>query len=275
MPSTPQTLPPTAVVLPAAMALALAGLFVAAAANLQHLAWWCLPLCVLAIGWRLSVARHLRRLPGRAARLILVSLLTLTVIVNLRTLSGLAVWATLLVAMCTAKLLEARTPRDWYLLCGAALYLLLAACLDREQLWRLPIYVAGLWVLIGALHGLGSGGGAPPALELLRRAGRSLLLALPLALVLFVCFPRLPGAFWALPTEGQAVTGLGDEMSPGSISSLFESDEPAFRVRFDNALPPPEQRYWRGPVLHDFDGYTWRRRGGGFNGTPEMQYLGP
>ena len=23
---------------------------------------------------------------------------------------------------------------------------------------------------------------------------------------------------------------------------------------------PPAQRYWRGPVLHDFDGYTWRRR---------------
>jgi protein-glutamine gamma-glutamyltransferase len=275
MPATPKTLQPTAVVLPAAMALALAGLFVAAAANLQHLAWWCLPLCVVAIGWRLSVARHLRRLPGRAARLILVALLTLTVIVNLRTLSGLAVWATLLVAMCTAKLLEARTPRDWYLLCGAALYLLLAACLDREQLWRLPIYVAGLWLVIGALHGLGSGGGSPPALELLRRAGRSLLLALPLALVLFVCFPRLPGAFWALPTTEQAVTGLGDEMSPGSISSLFESDEPAFRARFDGAVPPPEQRYWRGPVLHDFDGYTWRRRTGGFNGAPELQYVGP
>jgi protein-glutamine gamma-glutamyltransferase len=275
MAATMRTSSPAAVVLPAAMALALAGLFVAAAANLQHLAWWCLPLCVLAIGWRLSVARHMRRLPGRAARLILVALLTLTVIVNLRTLSGLAVWATLLVAMCTAKLLEARTPRDWYLLCGAALYLLLAACLDREQLWRLPIYVAGLWLVIGALHGLGSGGGAPAALELLRRAGRSLLLALPLAMVLFVCFPRLPGAFWALPNTEQAVTGLGDEMSPGSISSLFESDEPAFRVRFDNALPPPEQRYWRGPVLHDFDGYTWRRRSGGFNGTPEMQYEGP
>ena len=48
-------------------------------------------------------------------------------------------------------------------------------------------------------------------------------------------------------------------MSPGSISQLIESDEPALRVRFDGPLPPPAERYWRGPVLHDFDGYTWRR----------------
>ena len=30
------------------------------------------------------------------------------------------------------------------------------------------------------------------------------------------------------------------------------------------AAPPPAQRYWRGPVLHDFDGYTWRRTRGFF-----------
>ena len=23
--------------------------------------------------------------------------------------------------------------------------------------------------------------------------------------------------------------------------------------------PPPQERYWRGPVMHDFDGHTWRR----------------
>ncbi|HMK84432.1 MAG TPA: DUF3488 and transglutaminase-like domain-containing protein, partial [Steroidobacteraceae bacterium] len=37
------------------------------------------------------------------------------------------------------------------------------------------------------------------------------------------------------------------------------SDEIAFRVRFTATTPPPHERYWRGPVLHDFDGHTWRR----------------
>jgi transglutaminase-like putative cysteine protease len=67
------------------------------------------------------------------------------------------------------------------------------------------------------------------------------------------------GAFWTLPQADAAVTGLSDTMSPGGISSLSESDDPAFRVRFEGAPPPPEERYWRGPVLHDFDGYTWTR----------------
>jgi transglutaminase-like putative cysteine protease len=90
-------------------------------------------------------------------------------------------------------------------------------------------------------------------------AARSLALALPLAFVLFLFFPRMVGAFWTLPQGDSAVTGLSDTMTPGAISSLSESDDPAFRVRFEGKPPPPEERYWRGPVLHEFDGYTWTR----------------
>jgi transglutaminase-like putative cysteine protease len=48
-------------------------------------------------------------------------------------------------------------------------------------------------------------------------------------------------------------------MTPGGISELSMSEDVAFRVRFEGAVPPLAQRYWRGPVLHEFDGYTWRR----------------
>jgi transglutaminase-like putative cysteine protease len=47
-------------------------------------------------------------------------------------------------------------------------------------------------------------------------------------------------------------------MSPGDISHLALSDEIAFRVRFLNAAPAEANRYWRGPLLNDFDGITWR-----------------
>ncbi|MGZ9928055.1 DUF3488 domain-containing protein, partial [Escherichia coli] len=36
-------------------------------------------------------------------------------------------------------------------------------------------------------------------------------------------------------------------------------DSPALRVQFTGKAPPPEQRYWRGPVMWDFDGRTWQR----------------
>jgi protein-glutamine gamma-glutamyltransferase len=54
------------------------------------------------------------------------------------------------------------------------------------------------------------------------------------------------------------VTGLSDTMSPGSIAHLITSYDIAFRVQFIGPAPPYPQRYWRGPVLHDFDGHTWR-----------------
>ena len=122
----------------------------------------------------------------------------------------------------------------------------------------------------------GLAGGAPLAgTTLLRESGRQLLYGVPLALVLFLFFPRLAGAFWTLPVEGNAITGLSDEMTPGEIARLVESDEPALRVRFAGALPPAPERYWRGPVLHDFDGATWRRRRSSAASSTVLEPRGP
>lgn len=241
-----------------ATALAVAALLITAAVNWHHLAWWCLPLLVLASAWHARAALRGHALPGRGARIGLALIITCGVLLSYRTLNGLTAGATLLAAMSAAKLFEARTFRDWHVLNGATLFLLLAACLDRQQLWRLPVYALCLWLSAGSLRGLG-GGGALPATTLLRESARQLLYAIPLAAILFLFFPRLPGAFWALPGDATAITGLSDEMTPGDIARLVESDEPALRVRFSGPLPPARERYWRGPVLHDFDGATWRR----------------
>lgn len=254
--------------------LALGGLMLAAIMNAHHTAWWCLPVLAAACAWHLRVTVHPARAPPRLLRIGIALLLTAGVLLSFRTLNGLEAGATLLTAMTAAKLLESRAIRDWYVILGAALFLLLASCLDRQQLWRLPFYALTLWLCAAALRGLDGGANQAPAL-LLRGAGRQLLLALPLGLVLFVFFPRLPGAFWALPSGDEAITGLSDEMSPGDIARLVESDEPALRARFTGAIPPVQQRYWRGPVLHDFDGHTWRRRRNDMAHTPELDYHGP
>ena len=87
---------------------------------------------------------------------------------------------------------------------------------------------------------------------------RLLALSVPLAAVMFLLFPRVPGPFWALPqVGGSGSTGLSDSMSPGSISKLVRSEAVAFRVSFFGEPPPPAARYWRGPVLERFDGRTW------------------
>ena len=56
---------------------------------------------------------------------------------------------------------------------------------------------------------------AMPMREAAASPAKMLLQALPLAVLLFLFFPRLPGQFWALPARSQAHSGLDDEMSPG------------------------------------------------------------
>jgi len=254
------------------VALALGTFGAAVLLNLQHAALWTVPVALLAAIWRARASWQTHRMPGRMTKFALVSLLTLAVIASFRTLNGVAAGATLLVCMGSAKLLELRARRDGYVMVATSLFLLLAACLDAQQLWRVPLYALEFLALAACLQALGRNSRTLRLAPLLRLTSRAALLALPLAVLMFLFFPRLPGAFWAIPEEGQAITGLGEEMSPGSISTLSESDDPALRVRFDGALPAPGERYWRGPVLHDFDGYTWRRGGAGFQRAEALAY---
>ncbi len=234
---------------------------------------WTALLALALILWRVVGARRGRWAPGLALRALLALALVVLVLVRFRTLNGLAAGTTLLILMAGLKLLETRTRRDTFVLVGTALFLLLAACLDRQDLGRVPLYALEAWVCCAALAVIGAQALAPRAA--LALAGRALLLAAPLAGLLFVFFPRLPGAFWAIPRDEQALTGLADSMTPGSILSLVTSYDTAFRVRFEAEAPPPPERYWRGPVLHSFDGHTWRRAPDAFQPRPGLRYLGP
>jgi transglutaminase-like putative cysteine protease len=267
--------PPALPVLPAATVWLLLGGFLGAALlNAHHTAPWCLPLALLALAWRARGLAVPLRLPPRYLRVGLALLVTFAVLVDFHTLNGVEAGSSLLVAMATLKLMETVRRRDWLIVVGAALFLLLAACLDGQALWRVPLYAAELWLLCAALYALGAGAHAPPTAALLRHSAVSLAVALPFAVLLFVLVPRLPGSFWVLPQRHEAYTGLGDEMSPGSISQLTQSGEPALRVRFDAAMPPAAERYWRGPVLHLFDGYTWRRQQVDVGRAPRLHYQG-
>ncbi|OUY08082.1 hypothetical protein CAP51_00210 [Acinetobacter populi] len=92
-----------------------------------------------------------------------------------------------------------------------------------------------------------------------KTVGKLLLIAMPIMVVLFLFFPRLP-PLWSMPTSNQqAKTGVSDEMSPGDIARLSQSSELAFRVIFPmpHSLPPKSQLYWRAMVLEDFNGLKW------------------
>ena len=135
-----------------AAVLPIAALSLAALVNAHHLAWWCLPLLALAMGWHSRAVLRGFPQPGRVARIGFALLVTAGVLLSYHTLNGLSAGATLLAAMTAAKLFEARSRRDWYVISGATLFLLLAACLDRQQLWRLPLYALSLWLIAASLR---------------------------------------------------------------------------------------------------------------------------
>lgn len=82
--------------------------------------------------------------------------------------------------------------------------------------------------------------------------------AIPIMVVGFLFFPRLP-PLWSIPNDQRGTaTGMTDEVEPGRVAELARDESPAFRVRFDGARPPRDQWYWRGTTLGQFDGRRWR-----------------
>lgn len=236
-----------------------AALVLALLPTASRLPFWITATFALAAAWRLLILRFGWRLPPGWLRLLLAVCAIGGVLLTFRTFNGLEPGGGLLVAMAAMKLLESRSRRDIQVLSLIGFFLVLTQLLYDQPIWSLPWMLAVVVAISLALM-QGVRGGAPlPWRTATALVLRMLAFAVPVALILFLLFPRVPGPFWALPSRGTAgQTGLDDEMSPGTISRLIQSDEVAFRVNFEGAMPLPAARYWRGPVLERFDGWTWR-----------------
>jgi protein-glutamine gamma-glutamyltransferase len=241
---------------------------------------WCVVIGIAAVVWRVLVSSGRvaapRRRPGmRFLFGAITAALVAAVALSFRTLNGLAAGTALLVVMGALKVLESRARRDDAILVGVALFLLLAAALAGQALWRAPLYLLAAWGAGTAIALIAHGDSMLTTRGAMRLSARALLMALPLAAASFAFFPRVAGHFWAIERMSSAVTGLSDEMTPGSIDRIANEYDPVFRARFEDRLPPRTALYWRGPVLNDFDGFTWRRvRGRVYHAEP-LQRLGP
>jgi transglutaminase-like putative cysteine protease len=240
----------------------LLALAAAIAAHVTSLPPWVTLLLVAAVAWRWTAYRRSWPLPPKWLRITIAMAAMLVVFASYRTLNGIEAGTAFLVLMAGVKLLETRVPRDLTVLVFIAYFLLYATLLRSQQLPAVPYLLVGVLLATGALMRVHAGTSGESVREVVKRTGVLMLQAAPLAIALFVLFPRLPGPFWGLQASHSARTGLNDEMTPGDVSDLSVSGDPAFRVRFDGPIPPPAQRYWRGPVLHEFDGRSWRRARG-------------
>ncbi|TBR14427.1 MAG: DUF3488 domain-containing protein [Lysobacter sp.] len=171
----------------------------------------------------------------------------------------------LLAAMVALKPSETTTLRDARSLVGFALFAPFSTFLLDQGPTSLLLGLVATVLALGALQRFAAlEGGVPPAplLVPVRQGLRLVLLGLPLAMAVFWLFPRIASPLWGVPERAKARPGLSDRMSPGDWVDLLSDDSVALRARFFGVTPPRTAMYWRGPVLWDFDGRTWRRPDG-------------
>ena len=228
---------------------------------------------------RLALAARGLDAPPRVLRLLIALPTIVLLFLHFRTFNGLAAGSALLSLIAGLKLLETRTRRDIYVITMIIYFLSLATLLEGESFWLLSYLIAVCWLTTSTLLRLTSTAQVDHDWRRsLRHAGRLLAQALPLALACWLFFPRFGGPLWQMPDSGiGATTGLSDSMSPGDITELVQSDEVAFRVRFrpGSQTPPQDERYWRGPVLHEFNGRTWTRTDLAPLTIPSLRVSGP
>jgi transglutaminase-like putative cysteine protease len=251
-------------------------LALALAAQIGSIPFWVLITCVAAGGIRLFAAARGRDAPPRSLRTIVAVLAVALLFVQFRTFNGIAAGTALLALVAGMKLLETRTRRDLRVVILLVYFLSVAALLATQSFWLLAYLVGVCWLTNATLLRLSAAPPGPTWRAGLRHAARIVLQAIPLAVALWVLFPRFAEPLWHVDETSQsASSGISDTMNPGDISDLALSDEIAFRVHFLGPPAPRADRYWRGPVLEQFDGRTWRRGVPEFGAVPTLVAEGP
>lgn len=254
----------------------LAALFVSVAPHVPYLPVWITAAFIGCAAWRFVVEKRRRALPSTWARAGLALVCFLGVLATYNSISGVGPGSALLAVMAALKLLETRKRRDQFVLLFLSIFLVMSSLLREQFLWSLPYMLVSVLVVMTAWLRM-SAGDSQTARQSFATGSRLLAYAAPLAIVMWVFFPRISTPFWAVPIDTSGATsGLSDTMSPGDISSLSMSDAVAFRVSFAGDIPAPRDRYWRGLVLTSFNGRTWTGREPGRSRTArdEIEVVG-
>ncbi|MCX7069676.1 MAG: DUF3488 and transglutaminase-like domain-containing protein [Gammaproteobacteria bacterium] len=243
---------------PAVQLRLLAVLALVLAPHLPRLPAWAALLVVVMLVWRtLAALRGWPLLPGKLRVLLTLGAFA-GVYASFGSVSGQTAGVALITVMAALKLSELDRRRDLMVMVFLLYFLLITHFLFSQELWTAAYLLTVATLITALLIDANHPGSVLPLRTGLTMASRLLLRALPLMALMFVLFPRLPGPIWGLPADaGAARSGLSDSMAPGEIARLVGSDAVAFRVRFDGAVPPPSERYWRGPVFKRFDGRRW------------------
>jgi len=226
----------------------------------NQLTTWMLAVIGLCLCWRLILLIETKYRPSRWMIILIALAGSIMLMLTSKELGLLNAMIHLLCFAYALKSLELKRRKDFYQIVLLGFFVLASALIFYQSLYFSAILFTFLVMNIALLLWFF----APKlSLNLLAKTSTKLLLqSLPLAVVLFVVFPKLP-PFWKVPFAKSAKTGISDKVKIGDIANLALSNDLAFRVTFDNSPASNQilhnQLYWRTLVLEHFDGTSWQQ----------------
>jgi len=227
------------------------------APHVARLPIWVIGVCLACMVWRVMVFQGRWKFPGRLVKTLLVVSGFAAVPLAYDEIYGVEPAVSLLMVAFALKLIEMHQKRDAYMVILLAYFVCITEFLFEQSIPYAIYMFACVTMVTTALIGLHQTQSHLKPLQTFKSAVILLAQAVPLMLILFVLFPRI-SPLWTVPLPGdQAITGVSDKMTPGSLASLTESDELVFKATFEGRPPQFKDLYWRGLVLTEFDGSSW------------------
>jgi transglutaminase-like putative cysteine protease len=220
---------------------------------------WATALAALCLVWKTLTLTRGVSMPNKYLLWGLVGAGIGGILIDYGTILGQEPASAMLVLLASMKLLETNRYRDAMLVIFTSYFLLMAHLLNSQTI--LSTIFMGLDVLLVTtlmfqLHKRDR----RTSVRSFRPAMRMLAIAIPVWIFLFLAFPRFSAGLWSMRTQNGTSTGFSTELTPGSVSTLTQNDETAFRVSFEGGkLPAADTLYWRGSVLTNSNGLQWSK----------------
>lgn len=252
--------PPEPPILPGPFAVLLVVLALSAAPLLTTVYPFSAAIFGVAIVFRFLTRQRGLALRSKPAKVLVCGIGVGGVFYSGSSLLGLEPGLSLLMSLMALKTLESATRRDFFVLVLLTWFLALCGLFVSQTLISSMGAVA-LCTLAAATAAILYSEDRLPWRLALKRLGLMAAQALPIIALCFIFFPRIQGGVrLSFMPGGLGAAGFSEDFDPGNFAKLNTNFDTAFRAEFLDGEPPqPVDRYWRGIVLWECRGLSWRR----------------
>jgi protein-glutamine gamma-glutamyltransferase len=217
-------------------------------------------LCGLFIGYRFTVELFGLPMPNRFIVTLMQVLSGILIWQDFQSLFGEGASGALLTLLTCLKTYELKSKRDYFVNCILCFLVLMSYLLLDQSLLLTAYLLADVALMLSFMYALESELWSWSNLKAYARPTFAMTLkSAPLLVLCFLLFPRFQTGFGA-GQQAQAKMGMTDNLSPGAISKLAQSDELVFRASYVRGQPPAQGlRYYKGAILDVANGLNWER----------------